>query len=125
MRQLPHFLLAAILALFTWLAVPAYAYSEPDQTFVIPVVTLDQLPPQAKETLGLIKKGGPYCNRKDGSVFSNREHRLPPHSRGYYHEYTVPTPGARTRGARRIIGGQGGEYYYTDDHYRTFRSIRE
>ena len=67
--------------------------------------------------------------RKDGSTFGNFEKRLPHKPRGYYHEYTVPTPGARDRGARRIIAGSppesSGEYYYTDDHYRSFRRIKE
>lgn len=91
------------------------------------------LPVEARETLALIRRGGPYPYRKDGSIFGNFERRLPARPRGYYREYTVPTPGARNRGARRIVAGQGstgdtrtsGEYYYTDDHYRTFRRIRE
>ena len=62
---------------------------------------------------------------KDGIVFGNREGRLPRAQRGYYHEYTVPTPGSRDRGARRIVAGKAGDLYYSDDHYRTFRRIRE
>jgi ribonuclease T1 len=92
-----------------------------------------ELPPAARETLTLIQRGGPFPFRKDGSVFANREGRLPPRARGYYREYTVPTPGSRDRGARRIVAGRGAggdpatsnEYYYTDDHYETFRRIRE
>jgi ribonuclease T1 len=83
------------------------------------------LPPEARETLKLIKQGGPFPYRRDGIVFQNRENRLPPKPRGYYHEYTVPTPGERDRGARRIIAGQPDEYYYTQDHYRTFWRIQE
>jgi ribonuclease T1 len=83
------------------------------------------LPPEAKETLDLIKHGGPFPYRRDGIVFQNRENRLPPKPRGYYHEYTVPTPGEGDRGARRIIAGQPGEYFYTQDHYRTFWRIQE
>ncbi|MDX1250661.1 MAG: hypothetical protein IDH49_00105 [Gammaproteobacteria bacterium] len=88
-------------------------------------IAADQLPPQARETLQLIKQGGPFPYSKDGTVFGNRERRLPQHERGYYREYTVKTPGSRDRGARRIVAGAGGEFYYTADHYRTFRRIRE
>ena len=83
------------------------------------------LPKEARETLALIRSGGPFPHQKDGSVFGNRESLLPKRERGYYREYTVRTPGARDRGARRIIAGRGGEYYYTEDHYRTFRRIRQ
>ena len=81
------------------------------------------LPPEAIETLALIQRGGPFPYRKDGTTFQNRERLLPAKPRGYYREYTVPTPGARDRGARRIVtGGQPPrEWYYTDDHYDSFR----
>jgi ribonuclease T1 len=83
--------------------------------------------PQEREqldvTLALIERGGPFPHKQDGTVFGNREGRLPSHPRGYYHEYTVKTPGARTRGARRVIRGSGGETYYTRDHYETFMRI--
>jgi ribonuclease T1 len=92
---------------------------------VLPVVQLDELPPEAQQTLALIKQGGPFPYKRDGVMFGNRERRLPSWPSGYYREYTVPTPGARDRGARRIIAGTQGEYYYTDDHYNTFRRIRE
>lgn len=82
-----------------------------------------RLPAQARETLDLIDAGGPFPYGKDGSVFGNFERRLPTHKRGYYHEYTVTTPGSRDRGARRIVTGQGGEIYYTDDHYDSFRAV--
>jgi ribonuclease T1 len=88
-------------------------------------VVVADLPPEARTTLRLIDQGGPFPYRRDGIVFGNYERRLPTRPRGYYHEYTVPTPGARDRGARRIIAGDSGERYYTDDHYRTFRRIRE
>jgi ribonuclease T1 len=84
-----------------------------------------QLPPEARRTLALIKAGGPFPYSKDGSVFGNREGLLPRRNRGYYREYTVRTPGARDRGARRIVSGAPGEYYYTEDHYRSFRRIIE
>lgn len=87
------------------------------------------LPKEAQQTLVLIKQDGPFPYAKDGVVFGNYEGVLPKRKRGYYHEFTVKTPGARNRGARRIITGgepaSSGEYYYTDDHYATFRRIRE
>jgi ribonuclease T1 len=86
-------------------------------------VRLDELPPEARETLSRIEAGAPLPYARDGAVFSNRERQLPAHERGYYREYTVKTPGVRDRGPRRIVAGRGGEYYYTDDHYRTFRRI--
>jgi len=88
-------------------------------------VTLAQLPVEARETIELIHKGGPYPYAKDGAVFGNREGVLPNAKRGYYREYTVKTPGVRTRGARRIVAGAGGELYYSDDHYNHFRRVRE
>ncbi|MCB1909517.1 MAG: ribonuclease [Rhodocyclaceae bacterium] len=83
------------------------------------------LPAEVLATLALIRSGGPFPYRKDGSVFRNRERLLPQRARDYYREYTVPTPGARDRGARRIVtGGRPPEiYYYTADHYRSFRRI--
>ena len=90
-----------------------------------PDVALSQLPPEAARTLALIKQGGPFPYKKDGTVFGNRERRLPAREQGYYREYTVPTPGSKDRGARRIVAGRGAEYYYTDDHYDSFRRIRE
>ncbi|HCJ51766.1 MAG: hypothetical protein COS43_05895 [Gallionellales bacterium CG03_land_8_20_14_0_80_55_15] len=91
----------------------------------LPVIALNELPPEARDTLRAIKQGGPFAFDRDGVVFGNRERVLPNHPRGYYHEYTVTTPGVRTRGARRIITGAPVEYYYTADHYQSFKSIRE
>ncbi|WP_411851477.1 ribonuclease domain-containing protein [Stenotrophomonas sp. LGBM10] len=91
--------------------------------------THDALPPflpaEARRTLALIQQGGPYPHRQDGSVFGNREQRLPQRPRGYYREYTVDTPGAGNRGARRIVtgGNPPTAWFYTDDHYETFRSF--
>lgn len=80
---------------------------------------------QLEKTLALIARGGPFPYDKDGSVFQNREGRLPPRPRGYYREYTVPTPGASNRGARRVVQGRDGDTWYTSDHYRTFVRIDE
>ncbi|QSX79122.1 ribonuclease domain-containing protein [Agrilutibacter solisilvae] len=81
------------------------------------------LPPQAHRVLDQIAQGGPFEYRQDGGVFQNRERQLPQQPRGYYREYTVAAPGSDDRGARRIVtGGQPPmEYWYTDDHYRSFR----
>ena len=83
------------------------------------------LPAEARDTIALIQRGGPYPHRQDGSIFSNREQRLPQRPRGYYHEYTVDTPGAGNRGARRIVTGGTPPtgWFYTDDPYETFRSF--
>jgi ribonuclease T1 len=83
------------------------------------------LPSEALHTLELIERGGPFPHRQDGSVFGNREGRLPPRPRGYYHEYTVETPGLSHRGTRRIVtGGTPPEaWYYSDDHYESFRAF--
>ncbi|MFD4906144.1 ribonuclease [Kitasatospora purpeofusca] len=82
-----------------------------------------RLPDQARDTLGLIAKGGPYPYRSDGIVFENRESRLPRKTSGYYHEFTVVTPGSGDRGARRVVTGGVGEQYWTADHYATFQEI--
>ena len=78
---------------------------------------------ELRKTLDLIARGGPFPYRNDGGVFANRERRLPQEERGYYREYTVITPRAQNRGARRVVRGNGGETYYTRDHYRTFARI--
>jgi ribonuclease T1 len=87
-------------------------------------VSVAALPPEARETLALIERNGPFPHVQDGRMFGNREKRLPPRAEGYYREYTVRTPGEGGRGARRIVAGDGGEYYYTDDHYNSFARIR-
>lgn len=86
----------------------------------LPVRALSSLPPEATDTYRLIRSGGPYPYRQDGTTFQNREGILPAKSSGYYKEFTVTTPGSSTRGARRIVTGSGGEYYYTADHYASF-----
>jgi ribonuclease T1 len=92
-------------------------------------IALAQLPREAVNTLNLIAAGGPYPYEKDGIVFGNRERLLPAHRRGYYHEYTVPTPRAHNRGARRIVCGgplqRTDNCYYSDDHYTSFNRIVE
>jgi ribonuclease T1 len=86
-------------------------------------VRLDKLPPEASQTIKNIERGGSFPYRQDGTVFSNRERRLPIVRYGTYHEYTVPTPGSQTRGARRIITAPPSIYYYTGDHYRSFQQV--
>jgi ribonuclease T1 len=91
-------------------------------------VALAELPPEAQQTERLIRAGGPFPYSKDGVTFGNRERLLPRRERGYYREYTVPTPGSRNRGARRIVCGgtppvKPEVCYYTEDHYASFRRI--
>lgn len=130
---IPILVLVAI-AVFAWsqqrasvrgLVVPAATHSSANAPRLPAVASSDALPPEVDETLALIRHGGPFPHRQDGVVFENRERELPAQPRGYYREYTVDTPGAHDRGARRII--TGGEppvaYYYTDDHYRSFRTL--
>lgn len=92
-------------------------------------VRVQDLPAEARQTLALIKQGGPFPYEKDGSVFGNFERILPKRQRGYYREYTVKTPYSRNRGARRIVaGGESSsfrEFYYTADHYASFKRIKE
>lgn len=86
-------------------------------------VKVQELPKEAVTTLALIDKGGPFPYDKDGATFGNLEGLLPKQQRGYYREYTVPTPGSRDRGARRLVVGRGGDIYYTADHYESFRQV--
>lgn len=109
-------LLAAFLLLVLGPAACAFGSDE---------VRVSQLSVEARETLARIRADGPHPHARDGAVFANREGLLPPQPRGYYREYTVRTPGRSDRGARRIVAGRGGEIYYTDDHYKRFRRIRE
>jgi ribonuclease T1 len=103
---------------------PKATVSSAEPTVSSEDVALSSLPSQAATTVALIKKGGPFpYPRNDGVVFSNNEHLLPREASGYYHEYTVPTPGASNRGTRRIITGKAGEYYYTGDHYEHFERV--
>jgi ribonuclease T1 len=134
MRALKPLLLLAALAIAALLwnrhapvpATPDGASASPHATAPAAANTLPPfLPPEAGDTLTRIAHGGPFEHRQDGIVFNNREGRLPAMSDGYYHEYTVDTPGLDYRGARRIITGGTPPtvYYYTDDHYRTFRQF--
>lgn len=111
-----------------WLAVVSIVLAigllRPDPS---PQPDADSLPPEARATLQLIMDGGPFPYDRDGTVFQNREGRLPPRPRGYYREYTVETPGSPDRGPRRIVTGgrPPTEFYYTPDHYRSFRAIED
>ena len=120
-------LLGIVAASFSGLAVAQRAPAETAPG--IAWIDVAEIPPEARETLALIKAGGPFPYDKDGTRFGNREKLLPQRPADYYSEYTVKTPGERTRGARRIVAGgdprTSGEYYYTDDHYKSFRRIRE
>jgi ribonuclease T1 len=109
-------LLAGLLALV--FSFSAFGFSEGE-------IEKKQLPQEAIETVALIRQGGPFPYDRDGVTFSNREKLLPARERGWYREYTVRTPGERSRGARRIVAGRDGTLYYSDDHYRSFRRIRE
>lgn len=102
-----------------------FAQARDDRTSSIPVVAVAHLPAEARDTLQLIKQGGPFPYPRDGVVFGNYERILPLQARGYYHEYTVKTPGVRHRGARRIVCGVAPECYYSGDHYRSFQRIAE
>jgi ribonuclease T1 len=112
-----------------WLVCTKMVHAESEHpTLDRSVVALTALPPEGQQTYRLIHAGGPFPHEKDGSVFGNRERQLPRQMRGYYREYTVRTPGASDRGARRIVCG--GEVpvrpeacYYTADHYASFRVI--
>jgi len=91
----------------------------------LPAISVAELPREARDTLELIEAGGPFPYARDGVVFQNRERILPSRRRGYYHEYTVPTPGEGDRGARRIVTGGQGERYWTADHYDSFSVVTE
>ena len=116
-------LLAAVFVAIVAAAWPVPVDGKTSTGLVEDSVAVSELPKEARATLALIEKGGPFPYAKDGAVFSNREGHLPRQKRGYYREYTVKTPGERSRGARRIVRGAAGELYYTDDHYNHFRRI--
>jgi ribonuclease T1 len=115
-----------LLAAAFFIAAGALARTSPN---ALPEVDARTLPREARELLVTIRAGGPYRYERDGVVFGNREHLLPAQARGYYHEYTVPTPGAGNRGARRIVCGGPKKApvacFYTADHYASFSRIRE
>jgi ribonuclease T1 len=123
----------ALRSVFTGLAVAGLFLSGavlakgPELSGGISAITVAELPTQGKQIYALIHRGGPFAHEKDGVVFGNRERLLPLEKRGFYHEYTVSTPGAKTRGAKRIVcGGQPKTpeiCYYTADHYASFRKI--
>jgi len=113
---------AGLLALVAALAPLHAQYAASDG---LPEIAVAALPPEARATISLINNGGPFPYERDGIVFRNFENRLPSREQGYYREYTVQTPGEKSRGARRIVAGRGGELYYTVDHYRSFMRIRE
>ena len=105
----------------------AWSRDSADKTHseTLPFIAVAHLPVEARDTAILIRRGGPFPYSRDGITFGNRERILPQRERGYYREYTVPTPGMSHRGARRIVAGRQGELYYTHDHYRSFKRIRE
>jgi len=98
---------------------PSWVRSAPGMT----TIAVGRLPPEARRTLRLINADGPFPYAQDGAVFGNYEGALPREPRGYYHEFTVPTPGSPDRGARRIVTGKEHQRYYTDDHYRSFKAM--
>jgi ribonuclease T1 len=102
---------------------PTGVVSSPAAPDGLAVVALGGLPAEARETIARITAGGPFPFRADGATFENREGLLPDRPRGYYREYTVPTPGSDDRGARRIVTGRDGEMYWTADHYDSFAWI--
>ncbi|MBY0411571.1 MAG: ribonuclease [Burkholderiaceae bacterium] len=116
-------------AALLWSPLAAHARSVPPTDVSPSTIALSELPPQGRATYALIREGGPFPHDKDGTLFGNRERLLPAQQRGYYREYTVKTPGARNRGARRIVCGGKVHIpvacYYTSDHYASFRQIIE
>ena len=117
--------LATILLVLLCVAPVAQALGDSPGKTGMREIAATELPVEARRTLELIRKGGPFPYDRDGATFGNFEKRLPVKGRGYYQEYTVRTPGASNRGARRIVAGKGGELYYTDDHYQSFKRIKE
>ena len=125
-RFILHFLSFLFAMLLALVSVQTYAdVFGSNNDHEMRVVAVSALPLEGRETLNLIKQGGPFLYARDGVIFSNFEKRLPKRQRGYYREFTVKTPGIRNRGARRIVCGQPVECYYSADHYQTFRRIVE
>ena len=125
-RFILHFLFFLFAILLVLVSVQTYAYAFGSNIdHEMRVITVSELPMEGRETLRLIKQGGPFLYARDGVIFSNFEKRLPKRERAYYREFTVKTPGARNRGARRIVCGQPVECYYSTDHYQTFRRIMQ
>jgi ribonuclease T1 len=116
---------AAVLAGTFALLSPAVAGESATVKVPLQEIAAAELPEQARQTIALIRKGGPFPHERDGIVFGNFEGQLPAKARGYYREYTVKAPGMKSRGAWRIVAGRGGELYYTDDHYRSFKRIKK
>ncbi|MEW6677891.1 MAG: ribonuclease domain-containing protein [Pseudomonadota bacterium] len=130
MRLWGNLLALVALLLAFWLGAAPDPVVPPGQSAAVAeeigeTISLAQLPEEGRQTLMFIKQGGPFPYSKDGTVFQNREGRLPDRQRGYYREYTVPTPGLSHRGALRIVSGQEGDHWYTQDHYRSFKRIQE
>ena len=124
--RLPRLVAATLAVAVTLVAAGVAAQPRPQEGAEIAVA---ELPREARETLALIRQGGPFPFERDGVRFGNRERLLPARARDYYREYTVKTPGAKTRGARRIVCGGAAAApdvcYYTADHYQSFARIRE
>ncbi len=124
--QFPNAAAGLLLATALFFVLPAAARTAPN---ALPEIAAADLPIEGREVLALIHKGGPFRYERDGVAFRNREGLLPGEAKGYYHEYTVRTPGSKTRGARRIICGgpvrTPDACFYTSDHYRSFNRIRE
>ena len=119
-------LIALFVVVFALASMPVEAGELPSLgKDAIGIIAVAELPAEARDALRAIKQGGPFAYPRDGVAFKNYERILPQQPRGYYREYTVKTPGARNRGARRIVCGKPVECYYTADHYQTFKRIRE
>lgn len=123
--RMPLRALAALLAVFLCFSPPLNARGQAPGTTPALEISAAELPREARETIALIRKGGPFPHERDGAPFGNFEKMLPQQARGHYREYTVRTPGVKSRGARRIVAGKDGELYYTEDHYQSFRRVRE
>jgi ribonuclease T1 len=128
----PLAVVGAVVVLVGWLFVSLTACGNQKQstsigsstaTAVAPTVALESLPPEAVQTHTLILEGGPFPYSQDGQVFGNREQLLPDQEYGWYREYTVETPGSDDRGARRFVVGDDEVFFYTDDHYGSFREV--